>query len=497
MGPATQDGKLRIYAMYLGMPDTKAALTFLKQEYGSYYGHSQTYQDGSGGIVNYSPKGITFQRFSPSGSFSITWNRAAAQPEGAGLRPGLFHTCGKRTLGRHCAGVQQQGRRCPAGTPCGVPASLPHGAADPGRPGGGPGDARAGLHPRAALPPAVSPGNPAPRGWGGLLGALVKFFADHPEETLRASYLRLRFGEVPHQYPAEDGTTIGFQGFPNQLHVWEGSISNPAAETRLTWPEVCLLAEQEIAHDLEQAALETPAEAPPMEAPPKATAETPPQEAVPEVSERPQPSGAVTQAGIDAAIQEWNGSIESKHAVVRYMKEHGREKDTAAWLRQEYGDDLPAFPVTAGGAAADVPWPRSARIAQLIREDRFYTGQNRTILTALTPSPSGGWPGRASSTARWWTRKKLDNDPSPAESWPMRNELPMLKGRGRGNCRAPPTVREIYRQYLPIVREKVLADKPIRTPAGTQTGRTPCWRARRPSSGAVFTIEDAEFLLCT
>ena len=28
------------------------------------------------------------------------------------------------------------------------------------------------------------------------------------------------------------------------------------------------------------------------------------------------------------------------------MKDHAREKDTAAWLRQEYGDDLPARPVT-------------------------------------------------------------------------------------------------------------------------------------------------------
>ena len=44
---------------------------------------------------------------------------------------------------------------------------------------------------------------------------------------------------------------------------------------------------------------------------------------------------ALTQADIDAAIQEWNGKIESKHAVVRYMKDHAREKDTAAWLRQE------------------------------------------------------------------------------------------------------------------------------------------------------------------
>ena len=44
---------------------------------------------------------------------------------------------------------------------------------------------------------------------------------------------------------------------------------------------------------------------------------------------------ALTQAEIDAAIQEWNGNIESKHAVVRYMKDQAREKDTAAWLGQE------------------------------------------------------------------------------------------------------------------------------------------------------------------
>ena len=39
---------------------------------------------------------------------------------------------------------------------------------------------------------------------------------------------------------------------------------------------------------------------------------------------------------IDKAIQDWNGKIESKHAVVRYMEKHGREKDTAAWLAHEF-----------------------------------------------------------------------------------------------------------------------------------------------------------------
>ena len=45
----------------------------------------------------------------------------------------------------------------------------------------------------------------------------------------------------------------------------------------------------------------------------------------------------VTQEDIDAALQQWNGRIESKHAVVRYMKAHARDRDTAAWLAREYG----------------------------------------------------------------------------------------------------------------------------------------------------------------
>ena len=94
----------------------------------------------------------------------------------------------------------------------------------------------------------------------------------------------------------------------------------------------------------------------------------------------------LTQDQIDTAIQEWNGSIESKHAVVRYMKDHAREKDTAAWLRKEFGDDLPAFPVTADGAAGDVSWPKvQRRIAQLIKEDHFYTQEEQDRFDNIDP----------------------------------------------------------------------------------------------------------------
>ena len=69
-GPANLDGKLRIYALFLGMPDTKAAVAFLKQEYGSFYSHSQTYQDGSHGTVIYTTKDIEFRRYQPAGPYT-------------------------------------------------------------------------------------------------------------------------------------------------------------------------------------------------------------------------------------------------------------------------------------------------------------------------------------------------------------------------------------------------------------------------------------------
>ena len=92
---------------------------------------------------------------------------------------------------------------------------------------------------------------------------------------------------------------------------------------------------------------------------------------------------------IDRAIQEWNGKIESKHAVVRYMKDHAREKDTAAWLAREFdgGDGKTPFavrPESPEGTA--LPWPKvQRRIAQLIKEDRFYTQVEQDNLDDVDP----------------------------------------------------------------------------------------------------------------
>lgn len=72
------------------------------------------------------------------------------------------------------------------------------------------------------------------------------------------------------------------------------------------------------------------------------------------------PPREITQADIDLALQEWNGDIASKRRVQQYMTSHARDRGTAEWLKNEYGDGLPAFPVTVEGAAADLPWTVSA-----------------------------------------------------------------------------------------------------------------------------------------
>ena len=92
----------------------------------------------------------------------------------------------------------------------------------------------------------------------------------------------------------------------------------------------------------------------------------------------------LSQDDIDDALRAWNGNIESKHDVVRYMEQHGREKETAAWLAHEYGgkEGNNLFIVRAGSPeTAELTWSKvQRRIAQLIREDQFFTEQEKSVL---------------------------------------------------------------------------------------------------------------------
>ena len=97
----------------------------------------------------------------------------------------------------------------------------------------------------------------------------------------------------------------------------------------------------------------------------------------------------VTQADIDAALQSWNGSIESKHAVVRYMKAHARDRDTAAWLAAEYGvgDSSKPLQISVGNSEpVTLSWAKvQRRIAQLIQSDNFYTEQEQDNFDNIDP----------------------------------------------------------------------------------------------------------------
>ena len=149
------------------------------------------------------------------------------------------------------------------------------------------------------------------------------------------------------------------------------------------------------------------------------------------------PAGESTQDAIDDALREWNGDIASKHTVIRYMKDHARDKDTAAWLRGEYGDDLPAFPVPAAGT--DLPWPKvQRRIAQLIQKDQFYTQEERDNFDDIDPVA---------------IREALENEESSAFVDQVMADVERIAQQDQA-----PTVREIFDRYKPVVRGMVLED---------------------------------------
>ena len=97
----------------------------------------------------------------------------------------------------------------------------------------------------------------------------------------------------------------------------------------------------------------------------------------------------LSQDDIDDALRAWNGDIKSKHAVVRYMRDHARDKDTAAWLSREYGGDESKnlFISRAGNPdIVELTWAKvRRRISQLIDADDFYTDRERDNLDDVDP----------------------------------------------------------------------------------------------------------------
>ncbi len=120
---------------------------------------------------------------------------------------------------------------------------------------------------------------------------------------------------------------------------------------------------------------------------------------------------------IDRAIQDWNGKSESKHAVVRYMKDHAREKKipphgwpmslTAATVKTPFA----IRPASPEGTA--LPWPQvQRRIAQLIKEDRFYTEAEQDRFDNIDPiAIREALAERGIVNGELVDEETLDNDP--------------------------------------------------------------------------------------
>ena len=128
------------------------------------------------------------------------------------------------------------------------------------------------------------------------------------------------------------------------------------------------------------------------------------------------PRREITQSDIDKALQKWNGSIDSKRSVVRYMEAHARERDTAAWLAKEYGADLSQpLRITVTGADSEtvLPWAKvQRRIAQLIKADKFYTEEEYAkVHTERSLRSGNSLRITALWTARLWMRTSWTQPP--------------------------------------------------------------------------------------
>ena len=87
----------------------------------------------------------------------------------------------------------------------------------------------------------------------------------------------------------------------------------------------------------------------------------------------------ITQEDIDNALRAWNGDFTSKQVAARLLREHPRDRTTAAELARIYGAVNVEKPLQIGLGTAEpvsMSWTKvQRRLAQLIRDGKFFTEQ--------------------------------------------------------------------------------------------------------------------------
>jgi len=362
-GTGYEGGKLRIYALYQHGPDIKAAVSYLKKEYG-YFGHSHTFLDNSQGFVNYSTgKGMTIQRYEPKQETTVKWNAIDKRLRTV-IAEGGYLTAEEKAqyaeLERDYAGLES-----------GVPMPI----------------ARYGFpEPQASVPDTVPE----------KVSHIFSFYADyetvkqaHPDDMIlyQAGDFFELYGEDAEaaaellhidltMRPISNAGRVSMCGVPaSQLEQvveqlrdrYDVTVSLMEADSRERRVSSLPSIDNEARNAIDEHEAEYGADGW------RAFPGNAPDNIEPAA---PVPPRKMTQANIDAAIQKWNGDKKSKQRTERYMIDHARDKDTAVWLQKEFGGDYPMFTVPMPGVnqSQALSWTKVQRhLAKLVKEDRFFT----------------------------------------------------------------------------------------------------------------------------
>ena len=113
----------------------------------------------------------------------------------------------------------------------------------------------------------------------------------------------------------------------------------------------------------------------------------------------------ITQEDIDNALLEWHDNLKGKQEVALYMQAHGRERSTAAWLAAKYGwedSKIPMYIHVGNAEPVTLTWAQvQRRLAQLIRENKFYDENERLRLFSPDRYSIRLHPGEGGITGIW------------------------------------------------------------------------------------------------
>ncbi len=168
-------------------------------------------------------------------------------------------------------------------------------------------------------------------------------------------------------------------------------------------------------------------------------------------------------------------------------------------LREEYGDDLPSFPVNGVSGAGDIPWEEIRdRVLNLIEEDRFFTVEEQDALEDIDPvyirerlAESGIEGGKVVDQEKFARNPFIRQVEQTVAQIIQEEAEPEESEQSQGTS---PTVREVYEQFLPIVKSLVLEDEAYQNACKNSDRENAYLEGEAAIKRVVATIQDARFI---